>query len=39
MRPRSRKIAVIATVVCLLNLQRLAKVDQPNNLTKSYVPS
>ena len=23
MRPRSRKIAVIATVVCLLNLQRL----------------
>ena len=23
MRPRSRKIAVIVTVVCLLNLQRL----------------
>ena len=32
MRPRSRKIAVIATVVCLLNLQRLVSKITLQNL-------
>ena len=33
MKPRSRKIAVIATVVCLLNLQRLISQITLQNLT------
>ena len=37
MRPRSRKITVIVTVVCLLNLQKLIS-QIMNNLTKFYVP-